>query len=54
MSDKHHSWLTVMNLIIKAELSKTISNVGPFYPQLIREFIVNIPSKFNNSSSPNY
>ena len=31
-----------------------ISNVGPFYPQLIRQFIVNLPSEFNNSSSHDY
>ena len=30
--DKHHSCLSVMDLIVKAGLSKTISNVGPFYP----------------------
>ncbi|TYK05307.1 putative mitochondrial protein [Cucumis melo var. makuwa] len=29
-------------------LTKTISNVSPFYPQLIREFIVNFPDEFND------
>ena len=43
-----------MNLIIKAGLSKTISNVGPFYPQLTKEFIANLSSFFNNPSSPDY
>ncbi|KAA0068202.1 cell wall protein RBR3-like [Cucumis melo var. makuwa] len=52
--DKHHSCLNVMGLIEKVGLSKTISNVGPFCPQLIRKSIVNLPSDFNNSSSPNY
>ncbi|KAA0046513.1 uncharacterized protein E5676_scaffold403G00920 [Cucumis melo var. makuwa] len=33
---------------------KTIFNVGLFYPQLTKEFIVNLPSKFNNPSSPDY
>ncbi|KAA0037159.1 uncharacterized protein E5676_scaffold832G001090 [Cucumis melo var. makuwa] len=37
-----------MTLSEKTGLFKTISNVGPFYPQLIREFIVNLPSDFNN------
>lgn len=55
VSDKHHSCLSIMNLVIKVGLSKTNSNVGPFYPQLIREFIViNLPSEFNDPSSPDY
>ncbi|KAA0066044.1 uncharacterized protein E5676_scaffold446G00670 [Cucumis melo var. makuwa] len=54
ISDKHHSCVSIMNLIEKAGLSKTISDVGPFYPQLIREFIVNLPADFNDPSSPNY
>ncbi|KAA0035515.1 envelope-like protein [Cucumis melo var. makuwa] len=37
-----------------AGLSKTISDVGPFYPQLIREFVVNLPADFNDPSSPDY
>ncbi|KAA0059849.1 uncharacterized protein E5676_scaffold184G00510 [Cucumis melo var. makuwa] len=52
--DKHQSCVSVMNLIAKAELSKTISDVGSFYPQLIREFVVNLPTDFNDPSSPNY
>ncbi|TYK23117.1 uncharacterized protein E5676_scaffold142G001090 [Cucumis melo var. makuwa] len=39
---------------MKVGLSKTIANVGPFYPQLIKEFIVNLPSKFNDPSSLDY
>uniref|UniRef100_A0A9I9EG69 Putative plant transposon protein domain-containing protein n=1 Tax=Cucumis melo TaxID=3656 RepID=A0A9I9EG69_CUCME len=53
-SDKHHSCLGVMSLIEKVGLSKNISNVGPFYPQLIGEFIVNLPTDFNDLSSPDY
>ena len=52
--DKHHSCLSVMSFIEKAGLIKTISNVGPFYPQLIREFIVNLLADFNDPSSPDY
>ncbi|KAA0062784.1 putative mitochondrial protein [Cucumis melo var. makuwa] len=37
-----------------AGLSKTISDVSSFYPQLIREFVVNLPTDFNDPSSPNY
>ncbi|KAA0055448.1 uncharacterized protein E5676_scaffold314G00180 [Cucumis melo var. makuwa] len=43
-----------MDLIVKADLSKTISNVRSFYPQLIKEFVVNLPFEFNNPSSSNY
>ncbi|TYK11806.1 uncharacterized protein E5676_scaffold152G00180 [Cucumis melo var. makuwa] len=51
----HESYcLSIMNLIEKAGLSKTISDVGPFYPQLNREFIVNLSAEFNDRSSPNY
>ena len=52
--DNHHSCLSVMDLIIKVGLSKTISNVGLFYHQLIIEFIVNLPLEFSNPSSPDY
>ena len=54
ISDKHHSCVSIMNLIEKAGLSKTISDVGPFYSQLIREFIVNLLVDFNDPSSPDY
>ncbi|KAA0066488.1 uncharacterized protein E5676_scaffold572G00570 [Cucumis melo var. makuwa] len=43
-----------MNQIAKAGLSKTISDVGPFHPQLIREFVVNLPTDFNDPSCPDY
>ncbi|TYK04270.1 envelope-like protein [Cucumis melo var. makuwa] len=52
ISDKHHSCVSIMNLIAKAGLSKTISDVGPFYPQLIKEFVVNLPADFNDPTSP--
>ncbi|XP_008465030.1 uncharacterized protein LOC103502746 [Cucumis melo] len=54
ISDKHQSCMSIMDLIHKAGLEKTISDVGPFYPQLIREFIVNLPNEFNNPSSADY
>uniref|UniRef100_A0A1S3CJR8 Putative plant transposon protein domain-containing protein n=1 Tax=Cucumis melo TaxID=3656 RepID=A0A1S3CJR8_CUCME len=54
ISDKHHLCVSIMNLIEKAGLSKAISDVGPFYSQLIREFIVNLPADFNDPSSPDY
>ena len=41
-------------MVVKVGLSKTILNVDPFYPRLIREFTVNLPSEFNVPNSPNY
>ncbi|KAA0042905.1 putative mitochondrial protein [Cucumis melo var. makuwa] len=48
VSNKHQSCMSIMDLIKRAGLTKTISNVSPFYPQLIREFIVNFPDEFND------
>ncbi|KAA0054715.1 uncharacterized protein E5676_scaffold104G00230 [Cucumis melo var. makuwa] len=51
----HFTLRKVFNVgIVKAGLSKTILIVGPFYPRLIREFIVNLPSEFNDPSSLDY
>lgn len=52
--EKHHSYISIIDLIVKASLSKTIFDVGPFYPKLIREFIVNLPSDLNDPSSSKY
>ena len=54
ISDKHQSCMSIMDLIHRAGLEKIISNVGPFYPQLIREFIVNLLDAFNNPCSLDY
>ncbi|KAA0051546.1 uncharacterized protein E5676_scaffold101G00320 [Cucumis melo var. makuwa] len=54
VSDKHQFCMSIMDLIERAGLSKTISNVSPFYPQLIREFIFNFLDKFNDPSRPDY
>ena len=43
-----------MGLIEKVGLSKMILNAGPFYPKLIREFIVNLSSHFSDPSSLDY
>lgn len=37
-----------------AALLKTVVDVGPFYPQLMRELIVKLLVRFNNPNSPNY
>ena len=54
VSDKHQSRVAIMELINQTRLSRTILNVGPFYPKLIREVIANLPSDFDDPSSPNY
>ncbi|KAA0042431.1 flocculation protein FLO11-like [Cucumis melo var. makuwa] len=41
-------------LIRNARLLRTVSEVGPFYPRLIRELIVNLPSDFNDPSADEY
>uniref|UniRef100_A0A9I9E4U8 Putative plant transposon protein domain-containing protein n=1 Tax=Cucumis melo TaxID=3656 RepID=A0A9I9E4U8_CUCME len=43
-----------MDLIERDGLTKTISNIDPFYPQLIREIIVYFPDDFNDQSSLDY
>uniref|UniRef100_A0A0A0LIG9 Envelope-like protein n=1 Tax=Cucumis sativus TaxID=3659 RepID=A0A0A0LIG9_CUCSA len=54
ISNKHHSYISVTELIIKVGLCKTIANIGPFYSRLIRKFIVNLSSCFNDPSSSAY
>ena len=54
ISYKHQSCVAIMELINQAGLSRTILNVGPFYPKLIREVIANLSSDFDDPSSPDY
>ncbi|TYK21889.1 flocculation protein FLO11-like [Cucumis melo var. makuwa] len=44
----------ILELIRNAGLIRTVSEVGPFYPRLMRELIVNLPSDFNDSSADKY
>lgn len=32
----------------------TTSNIGPRYPKLVKEFIINIPKKFNDDESKDF
>lgn len=41
----------IMDLIHKASLTKTVSQVGSFYPCLVREFIVNLGRDINDPNS---
>ena len=43
-----------MSLLEQAELMKTVTNIGPFFPLLVREFIVNLPSSSDDLEDPEY
>lgn len=40
--------MEIMDLIQHAGLLNTVLRRGPFYPQFFREFIVNLPSSFDD------
>lgn len=41
-------------MIVKANLIKTVLNLGLYYPQLVHEFIVNLHRNFDKFDSPDY
>lgn len=40
-----------MDLLLEFGLGKTALNLGPCYPQLIREFIINLSANFDDPTS---
>ena len=38
----------IMDLLEQAKLMQTVTNIGPYFPLLVKEFIVNLPSSFND------
>ncbi|KAA0059938.1 flocculation protein FLO11-like [Cucumis melo var. makuwa] len=54
IADQYNFCLAILELIRNAELIRTVSKVGPFYPRLMRELIVNLPSDFNDPSADEY
>ena len=44
----------IMELLSGTQLLKTIIGIGPYYPKLVNEFIVNLPSGLNKPDSPNF
>lgn len=54
ISDQYNSCPAILDLIHNVGLLRTISEVGPFYPQLMHELIVNLPSDFNDPSVEEY
>ncbi|KAA0033151.1 flocculation protein FLO11-like [Cucumis melo var. makuwa] len=54
IADQYNSCSVVLELIRNAGLICTVSKVGPFYPRLMRELIVNLPPDFNDPSADEY
>ncbi|XP_038904484.1 uncharacterized protein LOC120090854 [Benincasa hispida] len=48
LSNQTKSCLKIMDLLQRVELLKTIVDLDAFYSQLMREFIIILPSKFND------
>lgn len=44
----------IIELLSDAQLLKIVIGIGSYYPKLVNEFIVNLPSGFNMSDSPNF
>lgn len=54
ISSQHQSYSTVIDLITKVELLPTMTNLGAFYPKLIKEFIVNLTTDLSEPNTPNF
>ncbi|XP_008464024.1 uncharacterized protein LOC103502008 [Cucumis melo] len=54
LSDQFNFCTAIRDLICNASLLHTVSEVGPFYPRLIHELVVNLPSDFNDSSAKEF
>lgn len=53
-SDRTTTCLEILELIHHVGLVKTVVNVGPFYPQLMCKMIMNLPTRFNDPSTPDF
>lgn len=42
LSPSTQECLNLMDLLLEVELDKTVLCLGPFYPQLVRKFIINL------------
>ncbi|KAA0032634.1 flocculation protein FLO11-like [Cucumis melo var. makuwa] len=54
ISDQYNSCPATLELIHHAGLLCTVFKVGTFYPRLIRELVVNLPSDFNDPSAEEF
>lgn len=46
LSDKAQKYLEIRELLVKTNMMKTITDLRPLYPKLVREFIVNLSILF--------
>ncbi|KAA0059224.1 flocculation protein FLO11-like [Cucumis melo var. makuwa] len=54
IADQYNFCPAILGLIRNAGLIRTVFEVGPFYPRLMRELIMNLPSDFNDPSADEY
>lgn len=54
LSDRAQEGMKIMEPILKSDLVKTILNLSPYYPKLVKKFIVNLSPSFNNVNSPQF
>lgn len=54
ISSRHQSCTPVTKLIKAIGLMRIVEDVGPFYPRLIQELIVNFPIDFNDPTSVDF
>lgn len=54
LSENAQECLDLMDLLLEANLARIVLNLGPFYPQLIREFIVNLTADFSDPTNPEF
>lgn len=44
----------IMEVLEDARVKKTMFDIGPYYPKLVKEFIVNFPKGFNDVGSKEF
>lgn len=44
----------IVELLVDAQIMNIMSNLGPYYPMLVKEFILNIPKDFNIVGSKDF
>lgn len=54
ISNQHHPCTIIIDLISVVGLLPTVTDVRPFYPKLIRKFIVNLPVDLNDHGTLEY
>ncbi|XP_038887175.1 uncharacterized protein LOC120077362 [Benincasa hispida] len=54
LSEQAQDCLKFMSLLVKVEIVYTLLNLEPYYPNLVREFYVNLSHQFNNVGNSDY